>query len=74
MNIRKPLLRINLAAAFAVCALRFSSTISVAQPDPNWIDHDRSRPLPPVVTPGLPGTPDREIRTLAELPDLLVRS
>ena len=30
-----------------------------AQPDPNWIDHDRTRPLPPVVTPGTASTPDK---------------
>lgn len=28
-----------------------------AQPDPNWIDHDRNRPLPAVVTPATPGAP-----------------
>src|SRR6185436_4541143 len=30
-----------------------------AQPDPNWLDHDRDRPLPPVVTPGVPSTDDQ---------------
>ncbi len=25
---------------------------SLAQPDPNWLGHDRTRPLPPVVDPG----------------------
>src|SRR5690348_1729578 len=29
-----------------------------SQPDPNWLDHDRLRPQPPVVTPGIPSTPD----------------
>lgn len=31
----------------------------LAQPDPNWIDHDRNRPLPPVVTPAVPSTPEQ---------------
>ena len=30
-----------------------------AQPDPNWLDHDRLRPQPPVVTPGVASTPDK---------------
>jgi hypothetical protein len=30
----------------------------VAAPDPNWIDHDRDRPLPPVVDPGTASTQD----------------
>ena len=27
-------------------------------PDPNWLDHDRDRPLPPVITPAVASTPD----------------
>lgn len=30
-----------------------------AQPDPNWIDHDRARPLPPVVAPATASTPEK---------------
>lgn len=30
-----------------------------AAPDPNWLDHDRDRPLPPVVNPGTASTPDK---------------
>src|SRR5689334_14383533 len=29
-----------------------------AQPDPNWIEHDRARPLPTAITPALPSTQD----------------
>jgi hypothetical protein len=29
------------------------------QPDPNWIDHDRNRPQPPVVAPGIPSTQEQ---------------
>jgi len=37
--------------------LVLSAQICLAQPDPNWLDHDRARPLPPVVTPATPSTP-----------------
>ncbi|HTL58462.1 MAG TPA: family 16 glycoside hydrolase [Candidatus Limnocylindrales bacterium] len=30
-----------------------------AQPDPNYLDHDRSRPQPAVVTPGTPSTQEQ---------------
>jgi 3-keto-disaccharide hydrolase/uncharacterized protein DUF3471 len=33
--------------------------VCLAQPDPNWLDHDRDRPLPPVVTPAVPSTDDQ---------------
>jgi hypothetical protein len=38
--------------------LAFQSRV-VAQPDPNWLDHDRARPLPSVVNPGTASTPDK---------------
>ncbi len=59
MNPQNLLRKIAPSYLFAICALPFAASLSFAQPDPNWLDHDRSRPLPPVVTPGLPGTPDR---------------
>ena len=31
----------------------------LAEPDPNWIDHDRTRPMPPVVNPGTASTPEK---------------
>jgi Domain of Unknown Function (DUF1080) len=34
------------------------SVSSLAAPDPNWLDHDRDRPLPPVVQGAVPSTPD----------------
>ena len=37
----------------------FAVSVCFAQPDPNWLDHDRDRPLPPVVTPGIPSTDDQ---------------
>ncbi len=33
--------------------------LASAQPDPSWIDHDRTRPLPPVINPGTASTPDK---------------
>ncbi|MCR6657080.1 MAG: DUF1080 domain-containing protein [Opitutus sp.] len=32
---------------------------SFAAPDPNWLGHDRQRPLPPVITPGTPSTQEK---------------
>ena len=32
---------------------------SSAQPDPNWLEHDRARPLPSVITPAIPSTPEQ---------------
>jgi hypothetical protein len=40
----------------------FASAIAAtafAAPDPNWLDHDRTRPAPTVVTPGKPSTQDQ---------------
>jgi hypothetical protein len=30
--------------------------LCLAQPDPNWIEHDRARPLPTAITPAVPST------------------
>src|SRR5579872_199438 len=48
----------------------------LAQPDPNWIEHDRDRPLPAMVTPGRsgtdeqPGTPPSDATVLFDGKDL----
>jgi hypothetical protein len=48
-------LMLKLALAASVLGTYYSSTNSViAQPDPNWMDHDRSRPQPASVDPGGP--------------------
>ncbi len=40
-----------------LCAWGLSAPLAcLAQPDPNWLDHDRTRPLPPVITPATLGT------------------
>ena len=49
-----------LLAAFVVAALKLSpDPICHAQPDPNWRGHDRYRPLPLVVMPATPSTPEQ---------------
>jgi hypothetical protein len=45
------------ASLAAVSAAGFQ-LIGLAQPDASWRIHDTSRPRPPVVQPGTPGTPD----------------
>lgn len=31
---------------------------ALAHPDPHYLDHDRTRPMPPVVSPAVPSTPE----------------
>ena len=45
--------------AVALLATLLVHSPAFAQPDPNWIDHDRTRPLPPVVDPGTASTPEK---------------
>src|SRR5258708_2526892 len=43
-----------------LCALQlFSHRTCHAQPDPNWLDHDRDQPLPAVVQPATPSTQEQ---------------
>ena len=43
-----------------LCALQMlAQCICFAQPDPNWLDHDRDRPAPPVVVPATPSTQEQ---------------
>src|SRR5260370_20540172 len=42
----------------------------LAQPDPNWLDHDRARPQPSVVTPGEAGKPPSDAIVLFDGKDL----
>jgi hypothetical protein len=48
----------SLLAAVSLATLLLRSH-AIAEPDPNWFAHDRLRPLPPVVTPGTPSTPEK---------------
>jgi len=47
----------SLAIVFNVCALQFAG-LCLAAPDPNWLDHDRTRPQP-IITPATPSTPEQ---------------
>jgi len=62
---------------FLLAALICSSASGLrAEPDPNWLDHDRTRPLPPVVTPATastqeqPGQPPSDATILFDGKDL----
>ena len=46
MNSTKPV-----AHLLASWLLLSGGCLCVGQPDPNWLDHDRTRPLPPVIIP-----------------------
>jgi hypothetical protein len=48
-----------LAAAFTAGLVTLNAPTALAQPDPNWLAHDRTRPLPPVVDPGTASTQDQ---------------
>lgn len=55
----------------SVSAILVASTLTLfGAPDPNWLGHDRERPLPPVVTPGTfssqdqPGRPPSDATVL----------
>lgn len=55
---------------FPAFLLGASIIASLAQPDPNWLDHDRARPQPPVVTPGEAGKPPSDATVLFDGKDL----
>src|SRR5215471_4333034 len=51
---------ISLWRACFICMLAISAGVTAfAQPDPNWLDHDRLRSQPPVVTPATASTQDK---------------
>jgi len=45
--------------SFCFGLIFFAASTCLAQPDPNWLDHDRTRPAPPVVTPATPSTQEQ---------------
>jgi hypothetical protein len=47
------------ATASILVVFALSPSFSLAQPDPNYLDHDRTRPQPPVITPATPSSQDR---------------
>jgi hypothetical protein len=55
----RPFSTLTLASLLAT-ALKFSTgSTALAAPDPNWLDHDRNRPEPPVVVPGTNSTEEQ---------------
>jgi hypothetical protein len=60
MNPGKSFLSVTVLNLAAIGALQWAGSLAcLAQPDPNWLDHDRDRPQPPVVTPGTPSTQEQ---------------
>ena len=60
MNPGKSFLSITVLNFTVLGALQLAGGLScLAQPDPNWLDHDRNRPQPPVVTPATPSTQEQ---------------
>jgi len=57
-SIRNPI-SLSLNLSWLIVSLAFLPLLSRAQPDPNWLDHDRSRPLPVVITPAAPSTQEK---------------
>jgi hypothetical protein len=52
--------RINALALGLAATLPFAwSATCLAQPDPRWLDHDRTRPQPPVITPATPSSQEQ---------------
>lgn len=47
------------AAPLLLVSLLACSALLSAAPDPRWLAHDRDRPAPPVVDPGVPSTQDQ---------------
>jgi hypothetical protein len=60
MNPGKCVLATTVLNFAVISALQLASgPACFAQPDPNWNDHDRDRPQPPVVTPATASTPEQ---------------
>jgi len=76
MGLRKCFAALTLPATAAVLSVSFWSNSCQAQPDPNFLDHDRTRPQPPVVSPGTsstqeePGKPPSDAVVLFDGKDL----
>ena len=52
----RPVIAISLRPVLAGAFVFLLAVKCFAQPDPNWLDHDRDRPQPTVVVPGTPST------------------
>jgi hypothetical protein len=77
MNPAKTVLSTTLLTCALFGAIQFAGeSVGFAQPDPNWLDHDRDRPQPPVVSPTTastqeqPGKPPSDATVLFDGTDL----
>jgi hypothetical protein len=60
MHYKKPLLSSTIPSLAAIGALQLAGALACfGQPDPNWLDHDRDRPQPPVVAPATASTQEQ---------------
>jgi hypothetical protein len=60
MNTRKPFLSSTLRISAIIGVLPLAGGLAcLAQPDPQWLDHDRNRPQPPVVAPATASTQEQ---------------
>ena len=51
--------RHSLVFTLLLTALTTATLLQAGGPEPKWLGHDRTRPQPTVVDPGLPSTPDK---------------
>src|SRR5438067_537643 len=77
MNLKKSFPIIHLSSLLWLCLLPLCwPELGLSQPDPNWLDHDRARPLPAVVGPATsstqekPGKPPSDATVLFDGKDL----
>jgi hypothetical protein len=60
MTLVKPILSTAVLNFALIGALQWAGALACfAQPDPNWIDHDRNRPQPPLVAPATASTQEQ---------------
>jgi hypothetical protein len=60
MNSRRTTLLPSVSIWLVPCGLLLGGLLPcAAQPDPNWLDHDRNRPQPPVVAPATASSQDQ---------------
>jgi len=48
-----------LTPALLLCTMLSATYVCQSQPDPNYIEHDRTRPRPPVINPGTASTAEK---------------
>jgi len=60
MKARNPFFRTSITPLLFLSVVQlYTATTGRAQPDPNFFDHDRTRPQPPVIAPANPSTQEQ---------------